>query len=132
MIDVENQIDEVMELIQCYGDSRRDFATISADKELQIIKDKLRTLLSSVQSVERDSDTKRHLAIGKAIERAAIDMPEGTELLIELEKGAGTVTIIDRDGNEHQNFDHEGGFAGVVNGAIDAAIAASQPNGEAA
>ena len=71
-----------------------------------------------------DAETQRRAAIGKAIERACMDLPDGTEISVSLEKDAGTVTLIDQDGNEHTNFSTDCGFAGVLNEAIDAAIAA--------
>ena len=42
-----------------------------------------------------DAETQRHAAIGKAIERACMDLPDGTEISVSLEKDAGTVTLID-------------------------------------
>lgn len=75
-----------------------------------------------------DAETQRHAAIGKAIERACMDLPDGTEISVSLEKDAGTVTLIDRDGNEHENFCTDYGFAGVLNEAIDAALAAQAKN----
>lgn len=77
-----------------------------------------------------DAETQRHAAIGKAIERACMDLPDGTEISVSLEKDAGTVTLIDQDGNEHENFSCDYGFAGVLNEAIDAAIAAQAKQGE--
>ena len=71
-----------------------------------------------------DAETQRHAAIGKAIERACMDLPDGTEISVSLEKDAGTVTLIDQDGNEYENFSCDYGFAGVLNEAIDAAMAA--------
>lgn len=76
-----------------------------------------------------DAETQRHAAIGKAIERACADLPEETEIIVSLEKDAGTVTLIDQDGNEHENFSCDYGFAGVLNEAIDAAIAAQAKQG---
>ena len=77
-----------------------------------------------------DAETRRHAAIGKAIERACADLPEETEIIVSLEKDAGTVTLIDQDGNEHENFSTDYGFAGVLNEAIDTAIAAQAKQGE--
>ena len=71
-----------------------------------------------------DAETQRHATIGKAIERACMDLPDGTEISVSLEKDAGTVTLIDQDGNEYENFSCDYGFAGVLNEAIDAAMAA--------
>ena len=65
------------------------------------------------------------MGIGKAIERASADLPKETEIIVSLEKDAGTVTLIDQDGNEHENFSCDYGFSGVLNEAIDAAIAPS-------
>ena len=76
-------------------------------------------------------DTDRWMGIGKAIERACADLPEETEIIVSLEKDAGTVTLIDQDGNEHENFSTDYGFAGVLNEAIDTAIAAQAKQGEA-
>ena len=75
-----------------------------------------------------DAETQRHAAIGKAIERAVMDLPDGTEIVVSLEKDAGTVTLIDQDGNEYENFSCDYGFAGVLNEAIDAAMAAHARN----
>ena len=75
-----------------------------------------------------DAETQRHATIGKAIERACMDLPDGTEISVSLEKDAGTVTLIDQDGNEHTNFSTDCGFAGVLNEAIDAAMAAQARN----
>lgn len=78
------------------------------------------------QADARDAEQERWMEIGKAIERACIDQPESTEIVISLERDAGTVTMFDPDGNEHDQFSHEDGLAGVVNEAIDAAIAAAK------
>ena len=75
-----------------------------------------------------DAETQRHAAIGKAIERACADLPEETEIIVSLEKDAGTVTMLDQDGNEHENFSCDYGFAGVLNEAIDAAMASQARN----
>lgn len=80
------------------------------------------------QADARDAEQERWMEIGKAIERACIDQPESTEIVISLERDAGTVTMFDPDGNEHDQFSHEDGLAGVVNEAIDAAIAAAKEN----
>ena len=78
------------------------------------------------QADARDAEQERWMEIGKAIERACIDQPDSTEIVISLERDAGTVTMFDPDGNEHDQFSHEDGFAGVVNAAIEAAIAAAK------
>ena len=95
---------------------------------------RLELLLNEVRSASQpaaqgmDAETQRHAAIGKAIERACADLPDGTEISVSLEKDAGTVTLIDQDGNEYENFSCDYGFAGVLNEAIDAAMAAHARN----
>ena len=66
------------------------------------------------------------MEIGKAIERACVDLPVGAEIILSLEKDAGTVTLTDEEGDEQENFPTDGGLAGVVNAAIEAAIAAAK------
>ena len=80
------------------------------------------------QADARDAEQERWMGIGKAIERACVDLPAGAEINIHLEKDAGTVTLSDCDGDEQENFPTDEGFAGVVNAAIDAAIAAAKGN----
>ena len=78
------------------------------------------------QADARDAEQERWMGIGKAIERACVDLPAGAEINIHLEKDAGTVTLSDCDGDEQENFPTDEGLAGVVNAAIDAAIAAAK------
>lgn len=49
-------------------------------------------------------DDARWLALGKAIERAAGELPDGYELTVEVEKGAGTVGLCDPDCNQITEF----------------------------
>lgn len=74
-------------------------------------------------------DEQRHIGIGKAIERACAELPEEAEIIVSLENGAGTVTLIDQDGYENDNFYTDCGLAGALNEAIDAAIAAQANQG---
>ena len=71
-------------------------------------------------------DAERWSEIGKSIERACGELPEDFEITIHLENGAGTVALLYPNGEECENFPHDDGFAGVVNAAIDAAIAAAK------
>ena len=72
-------------------------------------------------------ETERHLSIGAAIERAAAELPEGYDLTIDLEKDAGTVTLLipplgDDEGGQAL-FDWGGEpFGTQINMAIDRAI----------
>ena len=76
----------------------------------------------AAQGLDADSAI-RHLAIGRAIERVCVELPDGAEISISLEKGAGTVTLIDGNGDEQENFPTDDGFAGTLNAAVDTAIA---------
>ncbi len=72
-------------------------------------------------------DIKRHLIIGAAIERAAAELPDGYDLMIEIEKGAGTVTLLippmgdDEGGQALHDWDGDN-FGDQINRAIDHAI----------
>jgi len=63
---------------------------------------------------------REELSIGKAINRAAHDLPEGWEIRIDLERHAGVVFLIDPDGNETMSENGEF-FSDQINAAIDAA-----------
>lgn len=73
-------------------------------------------------------DAERWSEIGKSIERACGELPEDFKINIYLENGAGTASLLYPSGEECENFPHDDGFAGVVNAAIDAAIAATNEN----
>lgn len=72
-----------------------------------------------------DQGVREELSIGKAINRAARDLPEGWEIRIDLERHAGVVFLIDPNGNETMS---EGGelFSDQINAAIDAALTRAQ------
>ena len=90
-----------------------------------VLAQRIAKLSAAATQAQADAlDVERWMGIGKAIERACADLPEETQIIVSLEKDAGTVTLIDQDGNEHENFSTDYGFAGVLNEAIDAAIAA--------
>ena len=75
-----------------------------------------------------DQGVREELSIGKAINRAARDLPEGWKIRIDLERHAGVVFLIDPDGNETMS---EGGelFSDQINAAIDAAHAQAKEGG---
>lgn len=77
-------------------------------------------LSTAAQRDALDQGVREELSIGKAINRAARDLPEGWEIRIDLERHAGVVFLIDPDGNETMS---EGGelFSDQINAAIDAA-----------
>lgn len=86
---------------------------------------RLEKLLATQQVL--DADTQHNADIGAAVMRACKDLPEGAEIQIYLERGAGTVHMTDWDGNEFDHFDedHED-FACRINAATDGAIAAEK------
>ena len=67
-----------------------------------------------------DRGAREELSIGKAINRAARDLPEGWGIRIDLERDAGVVFLIDPDGNETMSENGEL-FSDQINAAIDAA-----------
>lgn len=81
-------------------------------------------LSASSEQQAAQQDAERDQAIGRAVQRACADLPEGCEIVIHLEKGAGTVYMTDWDGNEYDHFQSDEGFGDVINQAVDGAIAA--------
>jgi len=69
-------------------------------------------------------DDARWLALGKAIKRAAGDLPEGYELTVEVEKGAGIAILYDPEGFDIGGLDGDT-LADQINRAIDKAIEAA-------
>lgn len=68
-------------------------------------------------------DAQRWIEIGKAVERACRELPDGFDLHLELENGAGTVRLYLPDDDASLD-DFEGDtFADRINFAIDAALA---------
>jgi len=65
---------------------------------------------------------REHLAIGRAIERAAETLPEGWEVFVNIERDAGWVVLCDPDGNVF-SVDSGGHFSEQINSAVDAARA---------
>lgn len=63
-----------------------------------------------------------YAAIGAAIERAAKELPEGAEIRIVIERGAGTVYWSSSSLDDEQLLDSRGElFSTQINAAIDAA-----------
>lgn len=65
----------------------------------------------------------RQAAIGKAIERACEELPEGFDIRIECEKGAATVRLYDSEGEEDsEDLYSDSGFGAEIDNAINVAI----------
>ena len=71
-------------------------------------------------TIGADALSREELSIGKAINRAARDLPEGWEIRIDLERHAGVVFLVDPDGNETM-IENDRPFSDQINAAIDAA-----------
>lgn len=70
------------------------------------------------------SANRRQVAIGRSIERACADLPEGFDLHVECEKGAGTVRLYHPDGEEEsEDLYCDSGLAGQIDNAINIACA---------
>lgn len=90
--------------------------------------DTLRDENKRLEADVKDQGVREELSIGKAINRAARDLPEGWGIRIDLERHAGVVFLTDPDGNETMS---EGGelFSDQINAAIDAARAQAKEGG---
>jgi hypothetical protein len=66
-------------------------------------------------------DAREETSIGKAVNRAARDLPEGWEIRIDLERHAGVVHLIDPEGNETMIEGSGELFSDQISAAIDAA-----------
>lgn len=64
------------------------------------------------------------LRIGQEIQRAAGELPIGYNIEIDVENGAGTVSLIDDEGNR-TDIDTDEYLSGAISDAIDAAMSAS-------
>jgi len=74
-----------------------------------------------------ERDMKRLLKIGAAIERAAEELPDGYDIMIEIEKHAGTVTLLippvsDEEGGKDLSDWDADCFGAQIDAAIDHAI----------
>ena len=101
----DEAVNEVMELVgsamdssmkagELLLDSHEKFnAQFASAKSLKnLVESKLRAVLVNVhapqQADARDAEQERWMGIGKAIERACIDQPDSTEIVISLEREA--------------------------------------------
>jgi len=76
--------------------------------------------------VDAPADVARDAALYCAVQRACAELPEGWEIRIELERSAGTVSLVNPDGEDvDYPSDHEY-MASDINDAIDSAIAAEK------
>ena len=82
--------------------------------------------LQTSATAEATADVARDAALYCAVQRACAELPEGWEIRIELERSAGTVSLVNPDGEDvDYPSDHEC-MASDINDAIDAAIAAEK------
>lgn len=98
-------------------------------KAAQMASDAIREAAPAAQGDALDRGVREELSIGKAINRAARDLPEGWEIRIDLERHAGVVFLIDPDGNETMSENGEF-FSDQINAAIDAARGAQGESNE--
>lgn len=130
-LDVDDLIDRLLDAQQdlnLAANVHMDQSIASASTLLDEVEIALRTL-AATQPTQQGMEPieQRQLAIGQAVERACKELPEGVEIQIYLERGAGTVNMTDWDGNEFDHFDEEHeDFACRINAATDGAIAAEK------
>lgn len=115
---MDNLLNPEYRLLSVPGDSA---TAIASRADMALIR---AALSASSEQQAAQQDAERDLSIGRAVQRACADLPEGSEVVIHLEKGAGTVYMTDWDGNEYDHFQSDDGFGDVINQAVDGAIAA--------
>lgn len=94
--------------------------------KLNVLAARIHPAAPAAQGDALDHGVREELSIGKAINRAARDLPEGWEIRIDLERGAGVVHLTDPEGNETM-IDGSGElFSDQINAAIDAALTRAQ------
>jgi hypothetical protein len=75
---------------------------------------------------QRCAAAERDAGLHRAMQRAAGELPEGWEIVIGVERGAGWVDVTDWDGNPHETCPDDS-LAQQVHAAIDAAIHQETP-----
>lgn len=78
------------------------------------------------QADARDAKDRECLAIGRALNRAALELPADGEIRIEIENGAGVVYVNEPKHGDWRYIDSGDAFSAQINEAIDAAIAAAK------
>lgn len=71
-----------------------------------------------------DATDRECLAIGRAVNRAALELPADGEIRIDIENGAGSVYVLEPKHGDWRFIDSGDIFSVQINAAIDAAIAA--------
>lgn len=102
--------------------------SISSQRHIQsVIEELIETALAAAPTpAEAPADVARDAALYCAVQRACAELPEGWEIRIELERSAGTVSLVNPDGEDvDYPSDHEY-MASDINDAIDSAIAAEK------
>lgn len=78
---------------------------------------------ASHEALERQpTDHFPALMIGEAIQRAAKDLPEGWQIVATIERGAGTVKLLDRAGDDVEFATNNESFSYEVHDALATAI----------
>jgi hypothetical protein len=95
-----------------------DASTIEHHPKRQQLEKQVEGLINQLSRHQRQA------AIGKAIERACGELPEGFDLHVECENGAAGVRLYHPDGEEEsEDLYCESGLAGEIDNAINVAIA---------
>ena len=81
----------------------------------------------ATQGEQMDAIDRECLAIGRAINRAAGELPADGEIRIEIENGAGVVYVNEPKHGDWRCIDSSDVFSAQINAAIDAALSATTP-----
>lgn len=79
-----------------------------------------------------DAKDRECLAIGRAVNRAALELPADGDIRIEIENGAGVVYVYEPKYGDWRYIDSGEVFSAQINEAIDSAIAAQAKGGDGA
>lgn len=98
-----------------------DYVEWEAYEALQAECEALKKQIEELREAQLSDRERECLHIGRAVERAAAELPVGYELRIELERDAGSVRLFD-DMSEEIEIDADGPFSDQINSAIEAAM----------
>jgi len=117
VLEVTPSLEDVWNDVTKQRDEHRD-GRLAALEKLASAEKQVEGLINQLSAHQRQA------AIGKAIERACEELPEGFDLHVECEKDTGTVRLYHPDGEEDDTEFHDSDyFSGAIDNAINVAIA---------
>jgi len=94
-----------------------DVVIANATGNPDLYRDAVSALIAGVRA------NRRFVEIGQAVNRASGELPEGWDLHVELENGAGTVRLYDPSGDEiDEEFHDHDSFGASITQAVEYAV----------